>query len=416
MQEAIKQITNLHKKNTANYISVLQLQKETNFTYRQFLKNVYDFENQKDVYFTSNTFYPRRLLSHLKQLKNLYIDLDVLEKTELSIAEAVYKMYLLVDRNIIPEPSLVVDSGRGLHVYWTIEVKGKEFLSLWQEITDNLYYKLKHLGADRHSTDATRQLRLVNTVNSKNNKKVKILHSSRNTYTLEDLQEKYCTQKKPRNKTKTNNKINTNTNNKINMFNSYTLHMTRLYDIQTLVRLRNYDMEGYRNFLVMCFSYWTGIYTRNQDDLKELVYEFNNSFKESLKAREVDSVVRSVNRAIDKFIDYEQSIRDGVKKRVTKSMRDKEGYWFTNETLIERLNITDSEQRQMKTIISTKEKYRRKNERRTERNQDGLTAKQQKKQNNIKATQQLKNEGLTNKEIANKLNLSDRYVRELLNS
>ena len=42
-------------------------------------------------------------------------------------------------------------------------------------------------------------------------------------------------------------------------------------------------------------------------------------------------------------------------------MRDKEGYWYKNETLIDRLGITSKEQKHMKTIIGLDEKYDRKN-------------------------------------------------------
>ena len=60
-------------------------------------------------------------------------------------------------------------------------------------------------------------------------------------------------------------------------------------------------------------------------------------------------------------------------------MRDKEGYWYKNETLIDRLGITSKEQRHMKTIIGIDEKYDRNNKRRRDerRNENGLTKKQQ---------------------------------------
>lgn len=54
----------------------------------------------------------------------------------------------------------------------------------------------------------------------------------------------------------------------------------------------------------------------------------------------------------------------GERKRVSKGMRDKEGYWYKNETLIERLGITSKEQKHMKTISGTEEKYDRNNKRR----------------------------------------------------
>ncbi|MGL5718248.1 MAG: hypothetical protein ACRCX2_34915, partial [Paraclostridium sp.] len=118
-------------------------------------------------------------------------------------------------------------------------------------------------------------------------------------------------------------------------------------------------------------------------------------------------VLRCIPKAVDKFIAYEQGLRSGESKRVSKGMRDKEGYWYKNDTLIERLGITRKEQKHMKTIIGTDEKYDRNNERRRNerRNEEGLTKKQQEIRNiqdNIKI---LKSEGLTNKVISEKLSI-----------
>ena len=84
-------------------------------------------------------------------------------------------------------------------------------------------------------------------------------------------------------------------------------------------------------------------------------------------------------KAIEKFLDYEQGLRTGEIKRVSKGMRDKGGYWYKNETLIERLDITLEEQKYMKSIVSTEVKYIRNNERRREarRNENGLTLREQ---------------------------------------
>lgn len=45
-------------------------------------------------------------------------------------------------------------------------------------------------------------------------------------------------------------------------------------------------------------------------------------------------------------------------------LRKKDGYWYKNRTLIERLGITESEQKHMTTIIGIDENYNRNNERR----------------------------------------------------
>ena len=79
-----------------------------------------------------------------------------------------------------------------------------------------------------------------------------------------------------------------------------------------------------------------------------------------MKQTEVNAILRCVPKSINKFIDYEQGLRAGKVKRVSKGMRDKGGYWYKNETIIELFDIIIEEQRQLKTIIGTQVKYERK--------------------------------------------------------
>ncbi|HHY0168306.1 TPA: hypothetical protein ACVT8E_004020, partial [Clostridioides difficile] len=103
------------------------------------------------------------------------------------------------------------------------------------------------------------------------------------------------------------------------------------------------------------------------------------------------------------------------RKRVSKGMRDKDGYWYKNETLIERLGITSKEQKHMKTIIGTDEKYDRNNERRraNRRNENGLTKKQQELQELKEQIVELRKQGLSMQNIADKLNINKTKVVRL---
>ena len=103
---------------------------------------------------------------------------------------------------------------------------------------------------------------------------------------------------------------------------------------------------------IQSYVYWLGVIHRAQEELSKLVYELNKKFTEPLKQNEVDAILRCVHKALDKFLACEQGLRAGEFKRVSKEMRDKGGYWYKNETLIERLDITLVEQKYLKTIIS----------------------------------------------------------------
>ncbi|MEF9992718.1 MAG: DNA-binding response regulator, partial [Peptostreptococcaceae bacterium] len=80
-------------------------------------------------------------------------------------------------------------------------------------------------------------------------------------------------------------------------------------------------------------------------------------------------------------------------------------YKYTNAKLIEILDIDATEQRSLETIIGTKEKYRRKNEKRTPRNEKGLTNKQQELENLKLKIIKLKSEDVKNKDISKELDI-----------
>jgi len=158
------------------------------------------------------------------------------------------------------------------------------------------------------------------------------------------------------------------------------------------------------------------IYVRDNYELENIVIEFNNAFTEPLKETEVQAVLRCIPKAIDKFIAYEQGLRSGERKRVSKGMRDKEGYWYKNETLIDKLGITSKEQKYMKTIIGLDEKYDRKNEKRRadRRNENGLTNKQQELQDLKNKVESMKDQGYSLRSIAKDLNISLGKVQRVL--
>lgn len=409
----------LFDKTTDGYIQVLKLKdhenvKIENVRYED-LEKIEKYKGQEDVFITPNTMYmPFRKVENIRQFRALYQDLDC-EKLGLEKSEVVYIMWFLYYEEKIPKPSLVVDSGRGLHVYWVIKNAPYGALQTWQELQDYLYHQLKHLGADKRATDGARVLRLPNTINSRSKTECNVLYSEIIEYSMYDLREKYLNYKPKSHQLKLQQLKNTDKKVIYNkFFNSYSLHMARAEDIEVLCKLRNYDVKGHRNMIIHCFAYWKGIYIRDEFELQNTVIELNNSFIEPLKENEILSIVRSVGKAIDKFIEYEQGLRSGQDKRVTKGMRDKGGYWYKNETLIDRLCITELEQKHMKTIIGTNEKYKRNNERRTPRNENGLTKREQDKKNKLDRIFNLLEKGMNQSKIAKELGISRQAVSKLL--
>jgi len=404
---------------TDGYIHLIQIQegkviKIYNTRYAGLKTIVEETGGQEDVYIASSTFYkPKRSTSNIRQFRALYIDIDVERYGKYGKSETVYMVHELVNENKIPTPSMIVDSGRGWHLYWRIKNAPYGAIYTWQEIEDYLYNQLKDLGADIQATEGARVLRLPDTINSRINKECKVLIINDDIeYSMYDLREEYLNYKHKKSyqleihQTKEINKKKSGTISRL--FNSYTLHLARANDIETLCSLRKYDVKGYRNFILHCYAYWKGIYTRDIEELEKEVIEFNNAFRNPLKESEVSAILRCIPKAISKFIEYEQGMRSGQVKRVTKGMKDKGGYWYKNQTLIERLDITLDEQKHMKSIISEEEKYRRNNIKRknNRRNEEGLTNREQQKVKKEQLIKDLIKKGFNKSQVAKELGVN----------
>lgn len=424
--QAEEYVKHLYDETTDGFIQVLRLDESEirilNTDYNGLREIIELTEGNTDCFITPNTMYRKqRRINNIRQFRALYQDLDF-SKLGYSIDETVYQVYILAYERKIPIPTMVVSSGRGIHVYWKITNAPYGAIQTYQELQDYLWFKLKGLGADNRSIDGARVLRLPGTFNSRNMEMCKVLSIDKSIeYSMFELREEFLNYRgknfsKESNKDKVYNKVVKN-----RFFNSYSLHLARSEDLETIVKLRKGNMNGYRNMTLHCYAYWIGIYIRDSKSLEEEVKSFNSTFNEPLKDCEVDAILRCVPKAIDKFIDYEQGLRDGKCKRVSKGMRDKGGYWYKNETLIDRLGITIDEQRHLKTIIGVEEKYSRRRDKDREyqrskrRNQEGLTSREQSKKDRINHIQLLKQRGLTQKQVSENIGVSLRTVKSYWN-
>ena len=80
---------------------------------------VEEIEEQLDFFITPNTFFkPQRQVNNIRQFRALFMDLDTGEEDK---QFAAYKVFELSEEGLIPKPTMIVDSGRGIHVYWRIK-------------------------------------------------------------------------------------------------------------------------------------------------------------------------------------------------------------------------------------------------------------------------------------------------------
>ena len=386
-------INTLHK-NSEGFITVAKMKKHWQQYYFEGINDLSINLNDKDVYISQNTFNNRsRRLTHLKELKALYIDIDCYK---VNLSKEAVKYFMENDLyGQIPVPNMLVDSGRGLYYIIFLENTVAEDLPKWQLIEKYLYEKLKDLGADNKALDATRVLRVVGSTNSKNNELVKVIDTYDYQYTLDEIIENYIPEviedrkekQKPKGIRKKGRKKKF-----VSLFNLYNLYYTRFKDIKKLVEIRNYEMTGYREITLFLIRYFLNVYHGDDDLVMEEVIEINNSFTEPLEINEVFNATRS--GAIG----------------ATESV-----YKYSNDKLIKLLDITPSEQKEMATIIGKSEKYYRnnKNRRDNRRDENGLTQRESSKLNNENEILELKRKKYTLKQISEKLNLSIDYVKKV---
>lgn len=346
-----------------------------------------------NLYISQNTFYkPQRRIENLKELKTLYIDIDCYNSQYTKDA-VIYFIENDLYGTKIPRPNMLIDSGRGLYYVLLIESVPHMALPLWYAVQRYLYEHLKEYGGDIKALDPTRVLRVSGSINSKSNTQVEIIDYYDYKYTLREIQEEYLPEipKKKEIKKGRPKKV-------VALFNEYSLYHARLLDLTKICELRSYDMEGYREITLFLYRYWTCCFTNDEEKALSDALELNALFKVPLTTREVERNTRSAEIAY----------------------KDKK-YKYTNTKLIEILGITQEEQQHLKTIINNKEKYRRCSEEKKakqklkRRNENGLTKREQAKRDLIKEVQTLKQQGLKQREVVEKLDLGIATVKRYWN-
>ncbi len=303
----------------------------------------------EDVFFSQNTFYRKaRRIETVRQLRSLYVDLDFYI---FNYAPEQILFWLEEDyfNQSIPEPNLIIFSGQGIVLIWTIEPAPYMALPLWQAIQNYLIKQLKPLGGDPKAADAARIFRMAGSTSSKNGKDVYVQYRHDYQYTLREIQDGYLpelTPKKAKPKPGRKKKI-------IHLFNLYTLHGARLRDLDKLVTIRNGDMYGYRELTLFLYRYWSCCFEGDPETALQHTIEFNRRFTHPLKENEVVRATVSAQKA------YEAK-SDPKANEIAKAMGyPGAGYRISNAKIIDWLDITPDEQTHMKTIIGTKEKRRR---------------------------------------------------------
>ncbi|MBQ8209357.1 MAG: hypothetical protein IJZ35_02100 [Clostridia bacterium] len=270
--------------------------------------------SDEDVYITINGFCGiSRKTDECRQINALFFDLDCHCKYTKEVGWGVEHTYLslkdAIEENRLKKPNLIINTGRGLHLYYIFEKsipyrltdksvneKGLKIReSIINSISDDIQAVLKEancvLELDTKVSDISRIARIPGTKNTTARKVTKIIDYDEDYYTFEELLK--TNKKKPAPKKKIKN----------NEFGQ-ALHTIRLAELEKLQEYRNFDCRGCREY--MCFVYYNAaVQVFDRETAYNKLVAFRNKFDD---ARAVpNSQLKALSACIDrnKGSDYE---------------------------------------------------------------------------------------------------------------
>lgn len=289
----------------------------------------------------------KRVSDNLYGVSSIILDLDTYHSVYEydSDGEIFQAMKPVIDRIGI-EPNMYVNSGHGRYLMFSfnnINLSVPEMRKLYQETVKKLIYQFKEFGADAKCSDITRIFRIPGNINPKTGEKAYVIDCFENRVTLSELATAVgiCKGKTASEKKKKSRQRKFEMNY-LSLGNSrYTkVNIQRDEDFNTLLELRNYDIEGYRNILFHLMSVNCFFLGMDEESVRKYLNEIN-----SLLVAPYDSLDAVIRYAGKNYERYEEDYEGTVK--------------YTNRTIVERLDITEEEQKHMKQLIGQKEANKR---------------------------------------------------------
>lgn len=208
------------------------------------------YEGVNNCYIAMNSFFRSKSLDkqhgrdlrHLKRLNAFYVDIDCY-KVGLTKGEVLDCLNYDYIGSKIPEPTFIIDSGRGIYLVWKLRNEDRNALPRWTAVQNYLIDALEPLGADQACKDATRILRVPFSLNSKSNSVVSIVEFNDLTYSIYDIAKEYeiGSVRKP--------KIQNNNNVKKHPYNHATERQRKyVRDIANRLGLSKEDYPDFTNY------------------------------------------------------------------------------------------------------------------------------------------------------------------------
>lgn len=273
---------------------------------------------------------------------------------------------------VIPHPSLAVESGQGLQLFWLLS-EHPNAMPRWNRVERYLFEIFEPLGADQNATDPARLCRLPYTINTKNGKMEKIIAVKDVVYTLNELIREYnikCYDPSfiPKMKETEKNKNCSATDKQVSLATRISKVSGKpTPDFNNFVETTNFIRENKHLLPSKTHSFGKGVHQndiffnwkiikdletlasiRTEPDChhEELLFivrclacketgDFDCALKITLEINKLFRHRHPDNYVISKTASAEQKIREG------------DGYCFKISTIIEKLKITEKEQKHL---------------------------------------------------------------------
>lgn len=386
---------------------------------------------QTSTYISINEFHsPMRNTMNVRYMTAFYVDIDAHGEEEVDLKAIKRYLNKKYKAGMLPKHSRLTATGRGVQVYWKLELVPGVLYWMWKSIEEYFVEALEDVKdhikgheVDKSCTDVARVFRLEGTYNPKAKADAYCVEKNDNVYRMSDVLETYFSHKVKVTKTKaTEGDITSSKGYKIELSdkaeqNFKLTRQRRINDLRMLLELRkNQIMQGHREWFLWVYVWqWVENITSERMIYKELA-SVNEMFKDPLPEREV--------RALAKKTFKKWSSRSLKETALEGSWSAKTGrYCLKNKTIIERLDISEYERSHFETIFLTQEEAEKVwNERRNAKKKDARRTgkkqqtKREKGADNVRRMiQRHKAKGLSQKEVAEKMGLSLRTVKTYWN-
>jgi len=351
-----------------------------------------------DTWISQATFTKRnRQAVNVRDIGLFFVDLDTYKTEHLrgfSPEQQAEKLCTFCRAEGLPEPSIVLFSGRGLQAKWLLTSPQSHLkIPVWNEGQKALVLLLEAFAADANSRDVSRVLRLDRTVNTKSGLICRVVHVTGGNekclarYEFSELSEilikrgdelretirrtgrEYVGGKRADGRLIKLEPLSKIPGNLQAVRQWQDLAWKRLNDIRTICAMR-VDMTGLRE--VALFWELNFLMLAQPVKIQSLYHEAAALAREiSPDAFYRQSDLSTLYRKAQEYLSGAQVVFQG--------RRYPTFYTPQNNTLLEIFRVTMDEERHLTTIISRQEKYRRNNERREIKRRDSGARKYEKR-------------------------------------